>query len=446
MALNQLLYPNAYALNCSTINCSGLTSGEVEVPSIVFGNKLFMANAYVWRAQFADNGNTSNIAASILTTATDLNHNFNLPLIDLDTTGYQDLYVDDAGGLTYNPNTQVLMVPTIRTHTIELGNTDLVSLNTSPWTLSIKTPGNDYLVYDKAEMSLEIQNATSGSGFVLTDTGTGQATWQAAGGGGAATEILTTAVHNNALYFPVLAPTNSTGDQAVYVDNRVTGPLQYDPGTGTLGTSQTQVINYLIVGPQNGSESYIQPGSNGSANAINLAPPNNTNLVYDVAEQSLEIQNATSGSGFALIDTGVGTCSWQAMSGGIQNVSVTINASKLATISTIPITVVASPGSGKLLQLVSYYFVWTYSTSAYTGSTQIGLVYTVSGAAVNSSIIPSGVLTGSINQYAGGGTDGTTYQDTTDVSNSGWSLSSSGNYTGGAGTGVLYVSYYVQPV
>ena len=161
-------------------------------------------------------------------------------------------------------------------------------------------------------------------------------------------------------------------------------------------------------------------------------------------------------TGQVLTATSPTTAVWQTPAGGagisVQNVTVTLNTAALATLHTVPVTVLAAPGAGKLIIPLSYYVQYTYSTSQYTGGgggvllsysgtpagegTDLYLIGVGDGIAANSFYLSSPISF----------TIGEPPANTTPLTNLGLILSSGAAITGGLGSYQIDIQYIVVSV
>ena len=177
------------------------------------------------------------------------------------------------------------------------------------------------------------------TGQVLTATSASTATWQAVSVPSGAT------ITNATITNPTITSANITAAS----DNVIARALWDGSGTGSVST-------YAATAPTTG-----------------------------------QVLTATSGT----------TATWQTpavLSGvTVQNATVTLSAAQIATLDTIPVTVVAAPGAGKIVIPVSTYTAYTYLTSAYTTVSDLQLI---SNGAFLARMMQASALSGSSSSYA----------------------------------------------
>jgi hypothetical protein len=81
--------------------------------------------------------------------------------------------------------------------------------------------------------------------------------------------------------------------------------------------------------------------------------------------------------------------------GGMKNAVVTITSAQLLALHTTPISVIAAPGAGLAIDVVSCVLTYHYNTTAYTinGSTNLTLNFTnASGAAITTTLATTGLI------------------------------------------------------
>ncbi len=129
---------------------------------------------------------------------------------------------------------------------------------------------------------------------------------------------------------------------------------------------------------------------------------------------------------------------------GIVNfASVTLNQSQMQNLSITPIEIVATPGSGKIINPINVYALLNFGSTSFTGVVAVALTY---GAATNSGILfPTNSFEASANTYYSATNVGLTSSGIgkTNAQNQALNLIATGPFGGGNGCSVTFICSYV---
>jgi len=333
----------------------------------------------------------------------------------------------------------------VSTYASTAPTTGSVLMATSPTTAVWSTPS----VIDIGESQLVIQNATTGSGKVLTDSASGQATWTTAtiaSGSTITNPTLTGAIitssTNNVLARGLFTGSGSGSVSTFAATAPASGAVLTATGasaavwsTPSLPSGST-ITNPTITGATLTTSTLTDPTDNVLARGLwDSSGSGSVSTYASTAPTAGYVLTATSGT----------TAVWAppSASGSVLTAKVTINSTQLATIHGSAVTLVAAPGAGQVLIPLNSYAVYTYSTSPYTNaSNSLELYYGAYALDSDVGDLDSAALLGSVNAYVFAPSGGN--NSATDVSNMALVASSPGNFVGGLGSITVYLQYVVM--
>jgi len=388
MSINGLRYPNNININAGTIRLRGKTAGNVEIAPIICDSSVYVANLYCERSQFTDA--TGNVASPPLVISNSAANGLVLTGTGAGTAAWGGVSSNvSANAITANSISSItgvfsgnisaanaaigghLSATSFTVSTVSLasavasGNVNALNLNasnnvtgvnilasnqlrssvvtgTAPLVIASTTRVANLNVdlaamadaasgLKSATTTVAVSSATApSSGQVLTATSGTAATWQAPGGASSADAInsATTAVNTSS----------------------ATAPSANQVLTATSSTAATwQAI-----------------GTATAANALKSA------------STTVSVSAATAPSaGQVLTATSSTAATWQTPSAGntIYSTSVNLTANQIKNMSVTPVEIVAAPGAGLALVVLSASWSQTYVAPQYTAGTDPYLIF-----------------------------------------------------------------------
>ena len=122
---------------------------------------------------------------------------------------------------------------------------------------------------------------------------------------------------------------------------------------------------------------------------------------------------------------------------GLTTIKVSVSSAQILNSFTVPVVLIPAPGSGKVLQIVSFIIYSTFVTTPYTIASAVNLKYDASGSAVTYDIATA--LATSANRYISGSANGVS---SSTITNKAILLESDvSDPTLGDGTLTFYITY-----
>lgn len=151
-------------------------------------------------------------------------------------------------------------------------------------------------------------------------------------------------------------------------------------------------------------------------------------------------------TGQVLTATSPTLATWQTPGVSVQNVTISLNTAQLATLNTVPVTILAAQGAGTLIIPLSYYVAYTYSTSPYSTGGTVSLKYT-GLSETGASVVMPGLGDGNTTSYYASSVSfvggGAVPYPSSPLTNLGLTLSSGSAITGGLGSYQIAFQYIV---
>lgn len=190
----------------------------------------------------------------------------------------------------------------------------------------------------------------------------------------------------------------------------------------------TSIANTVIAQTWSQGSNEVRTGVPSGGLGIGATPTNGSLLFYNATNTntvgiqsgttsttySMTLPTAQGTAGDVLQNNGSGALSWTSVS-GISNVyeaSLLLHPSDITSLSTTPLDIVAAPGAGKYIEVISASAYMTYNTTPYTNNQ--GLVLVCAGAiqpqTYNGNILGSTITKGTIFSPANFGTSATLTQ------------------------------------
>lgn len=253
--------------------------------------------------------------------------------------------------------------------------------------------------------------------------------------------------------------TNTTGNLAEDPATAISGGNIQAGLSGTAGTlisfpgtaSKGSLILAAVANTGN-TNTTISNAAMGQASVISIPDPGAATADFAVAPAALVNNNLVKASGTAglIADSGISSASVSGavtQLGTLQQVSVTFTPAQMVTAYDTPLTIIASPGAGKMLQVISaaVYTASTGNTPYATGTAPI-IQYGTTVHGGGTSAVGAGLVAGDITAATSqvrtlGPATSTAWTGTSNVPIT--FSNATGDYTAGTGTNVTFSITYV---
>lgn len=225
------------------------------------------------------------------------------------------------------------------------------------------------------------------------------------------------------------------------------GTVASFPGTASKGS-----LVLAAVANTGNTVTTISNAAMGQASVISIPDPGAATADFAVAPAALVNNNLVKASGTAglIADSGISSASISSaitQLGTIQQATVTFTPAQMVTAYDTPLTIIAAPGSGKMLQVISaaVYTASTGNTPYATGTAPI-IQYGTAAHGAGTSAVGAGLVAGDITAATSqvrtlGPAASTAWTGTTNVPIT--FSNATGDYTAGTGTNVTFTLTYV---
>jgi hypothetical protein len=227
----------------------------------------------------------------------------------------------------------------------------------------------------------------------------------------------------------VILPTNRTSEEYVlYVDNPITLTSSYTvsysgwpdigyyykivyPGRITKGVNSVTIFGLSLSAAQALVPAIIEARYNGTTYDVFYIPATPVSVAAQIDDLALNQLVQQTGPGLIGRSAAtLGDMSYQTLTNegnvfslfgttlagnqdyGVRLAKATLTSGQVLTLNTAPITVIAAPGAGKMINILSVATKLTFGTAAYAANTQLSLKYV--GAAYNACTDASTLVSG----------------------------------------------------